>query len=84
MAYLKNKLNSQAQTSENFVRVAGKTKINELVREGNPYEGYKVELIKNKDDEDLQELFIHSYSRERRMRKLAELKAAKEQIMKQE
>ena len=78
MAYLKNKLHSQVQTSENFVRAAGKNKVNELVREGNPYEGYKVELITNKEDEELQELFIHSYNRERRMKKLAELKAAKE------
>jgi hypothetical protein len=66
------------------VRIIGKDRTHETFGEGNLYGGYKIDLMANVDGEEVQDLFVHSFSRERRMRKLAELKKAKANIMKLE
>jgi hypothetical protein len=43
----------------------------------NLYEGYQPNLVFNKNDQAIQDLLIHSESKEKRLKKLQELKRAK-------
>ena len=79
----------RAQLSDNFKEVAKSNQLLSKIKLKSTedlkyYEGYQTSLVCNQNDSQIQDLLVHSSSKEKRLQKLQELKKAKVLLLEEE